>query len=85
MEYKFKVFIDSNWYYKDEEFEKNIELSDTEVATIKNLISKHYYELFFDSTDVYTPDLMLILQEGPDDLYQKFYDAIYPHVFFELF
>ena len=85
MEYKFKVFIDGNWYYDDEEFERNIELSDTEVATIKELICKHYYELFFDDIDVLTPDLMMVLQEGPDDLYQKFYDTIYPHVFFELF
>ncbi len=77
MEYKFKIWIDGNYYYEDEEFEKVIDLSDREVATIKKLISEYF--------DEFTPGLMPILEEGSKELYQKFHDAVFPHVFFELF
>ena len=77
MEYTFKVWIDGNYYHKDEEFERVIELSDSEVATIKELIDKYDDDL--------SCGLMPILYEGSEELYQKFYDAIFPHVFFVLF
>ena len=77
MEYAFKVWIDGNYYEEDEEFEEGIELSDSEVSTIKELINKYKDDL--------SCGLMPILYEGSEELYKKFYDAIFPHVFFELF
>lgn len=77
MEYTFKVWIDGNYYYEDEEYEVEIELSDSEVATIKRLVEE--YEL------VLTHGLMPIIKKGPEELYKKFYDIIFPHVFLEFF
>lgn len=77
MEYTFTTFIDGNYYSEDEEFEKVIELSDNEVATIKKLVDEYESDL--------SCGLMPILEAGSEELYKKFYDAIFPHVFFVLF
>lgn len=77
MEYTFKTWIDGNYYYEDEEFEREIELSDSEVATIKKLVNEYDGDL--------SSGLMPILEDGSDELFEKFYDAIFPHVFFVLF
>lgn len=75
--YTFKVWIDGNYYLDDEEFEKEIPLSEKEVATIKKLIDD--YEGYLGQ------GLMPILKTGPKKLYKKFYDVIYPKVFLYLF
>lgn len=77
MEYTFKIWIDGNYYYEDEEYEVEIELSDSEVTTIKKLVNEYDGAL--------SNGLMPILEESSDELFEKFYAAIFPHVFFVLF
>ena len=75
--YEFKVWIDGNYYYEDEEIEAEIMLSDDEVETIKRLVREYDSEL--------SCGLMPILKEGDAHLYIKFFSEIYPPVFYELF
>ena len=75
--YEFKVWIDGNYYYEDEEIEAEIMLSDDEVETIKRLVKEYDSDL--------SCGLMPILKEGDAHLYNKFFSEIYPPVFYELF
>ena len=75
--YEFKVWIDGNYYYEDEEIEAEIMLSDDEVETIKKLVREYNSDL--------SCGLMPILKEGDAHLYNKFFSEIYPSVFYELF
>ena len=75
--YEFKVWIDGNYYYEDEEIEAEIMLSDDEVETIKKLVKEYDSDL--------SCGLMPILKEGDAHLYIKFFSEIYPPVFYELF
>ena len=75
--YEFKVWIDGNYYYEDEEIEAEIMLSDDEVETIKRLVIEYDSDL--------SCGLMPILKEGDAHLYNKFFSEIYPPVFYELF
>ena len=75
--YEFKVWIDDNYYYEDEEIEAEIMLSDDEVETIKRLVKEYDSDL--------SCGLMPILKEGDAHLYIKFFSEIYPPVFYELF
>jgi hypothetical protein len=75
--YEFKVWIDGNYYYEDEENEAEIMLSDDEVETIKRLVREYDSDL--------SCGLMPILKEGDAHLYNKFFSEIYPPVFYELF
>ena len=77
MEHKFRVWIDGVYYHDDLEYDVEIDLTDDEVATIKKLINDYDGELRLG--------LMPILEAGSDELYQKFYDTIFPEVFLELF
>ena len=77
MDYTFKVFIDGNYYDNDEKYDVEIDLSDEEYATIKRLVDEYNYD--------FSRGLMPILQDGPENLYHKFYNTIYPHVFFKFF
>jgi hypothetical protein len=77
MAYKFKVFIDGNYYDDDEEYEVEIDLSDEEYVTIKRLVDEFGYD--------FSCGLMPILKDGPGNVYHKFYDTIFPHVFFKFF
>ena len=77
MEYKFKVCIDGCYYYEDEEYEVEISLSDKEIETIREIVINYEGNL--------SQGLMPILEECSKELYQKFYDKIFPHVFLELF
>ena len=77
MEYKFRVWIDGNYYYDDEEYDVEIGLTEKEYATIKSLVDEYGFSL--------SHGLMPILKGGPEELYHKFYAAIFPHVFFEFF
>lgn len=76
-DYKFKVWIDGNYYYDDMEYDVEIELSDDEVATIKNLVSEYDNDL--------SQGIMHVLKQGHNALYNKFYRAIAPEVFMEYF
>lgn len=75
--YEFKVWIDGNYYYEDEEIEAEIMLSDDEVETIKKLVREYDADL--------SCGLMPILKKGDVHLYNKFFSEIYPPVFYELF
>ena len=75
--YEFKVWIDGNYYYEDEEIEAEIMLTDDEVETIKRLVIEYDSDL--------SCGLMPILKEGDAHLYNKFFSEIYPPVFYELF
>ena len=75
--YEFKVWIDGNYYFEDEEIEAEIMLSDDEVETIKKLVKEYDSDL--------SCGLMPILKEGDAHLYNKFFSEIYPPVFYELF
>ena len=77
MEYSFKVWIDGNYYYEDEEYEREIDLSEEEYDTIKNLVKEYDDDL--------SRGLMPILKAGSTELYKRFYRAIFPEVFLELF
>jgi hypothetical protein len=45
MKYTFTILIDGNYYDEDEEFEKDIELSDDEMAAIKKLVDDYESDL----------------------------------------
>lgn len=77
MKCKFRVWIDGMYYHDDMEYDVEIELSDDEVATIKELVSEYDNDL--------SQGIMPVLEEGNDVLYNKFYRAIFPEVFMEFF
>lgn len=61
MKYTFTTLIDGNYYDEDEEFEKDIELSDDEVATIKKLVDEYKSDL--------SCGLIPILEAGSEEIY----------------
>ena len=77
MEYTFKVWIDGNYYYEDEEYEVEIELTDKEHETLKKTVKEYNGDL--------SRGLMPILENSDDNLYHIFYDKIFPDVFYTLF
>ena len=77
MEYTFKVWVDGNYYYKDEKYEVEIELTDEEHETLKKIVKEYDGDL--------SRGLMPILEDSDDNLFQLFYDEIFPNVFFTLF
>jgi hypothetical protein len=88
----FSVFVFGGYYKDDVEFTVDIPLSDDELATIQNLVSRHQKPnnqnlAIFNSqfSILNSHDLMPILKAGAPELHKRFFDAIYPRVFFELF
>ena len=75
----FSVFVFGGYYKDDVELTVDIPLSDAEVVTIQSLINRYDGPIDSDT------DLMPILKAGAPELHQRFFDAIYPRVFFELF
>ena len=75
--YKFKVWIDGNYYYDDEEYEVGVELTDEEFETLKKNVKEYDGDL--------SRGLMPILKKGDERLYNRFYSIIFPPVFFEMF
>ena len=75
--YVFKIWVDGNYYYEDEEREEEILLSDEDIETIKRLVREYDDDL--------ACGLMPILKEGDERLYYRFYNIIFPPVFYELF
>ena len=74
MEQKFTVVIDGGYYYDDEEAEFDISLTDEEWATLERLVSEYDGDR--------SKGLFPILRKGPEALYRKFYDAIFPYVWY---
>lgn len=77
MEQKFKVWIDGNYYYEDKEYEVEIDLSDEDMEKIRKVVKEYDGNL--------SRGLMPVFKNSSKDLYQLFYDTIYPEVFLELF
>lgn len=75
----FTVFVFGGYYQDDAELTVTIPLSDDELATIQTLVSRHHNPIGKEN------DLMPILKAGAPELHKRFFDAIYPRVFFELF
>ena len=77
MEYTFKVWVDGNYYYEDEEYEVEIELKDSEFKKLRNIVKKYDGDL--------SRGLMPILNKKDKNLYKLFYDEIFPDVFYTFF
>ena len=85
MKYKFQVMVALT--YEDKEIEVKVELTDKEVARIKELVaaSAATDEEPEDEED-YVPEtsLLTILEDNDPDLFDKFWDVIMPPVFIEM-
>lgn len=84
MLYKFKVTVFLT--YKDKEIEVEVDLSDKEVARIKELVAASVVnkEESTDEDDNVPLDLLQILEDNDEKLFDKFWDVIMPPVFVEL-
>ena len=85
MKYKFQVMVALT--YEDKDIEVEVELSDEEVAKIKELVSKSIElqkGLFGDDEFTYERDLLMILESGAPELFEKFWNVIMPPVFVEM-
>lgn len=85
MKYKFQVMVALT--YEDKDIEVEVDLSDDEVSRIKKLVasSASTNEEPVDE-DAYVPetDLLQILEDNDEELFDKFWDAIMPPVFIEM-
>ncbi len=73
MKYKFQVKIFLSYW--DEEVEVEVDLSDEEVSLIRKLVMSNFDE---------KRGLLHILEDDAPELFDKFWDVIFPHVFVEL-
>ena len=74
---KFTLWIDGCYYYEDEEYEVEVDLSEEEVASIRKMVNEYEGDL--------SRGLMPVLKACSKELYQKFYDVVYPDVFYSVF
>ena len=74
---KFTLWIDGCYYYEDEEYEVEVDLSEEEVASIRKMVNEYEGDL--------SRGLMPVLKVCSKELYQKFYDVVYPDVFYSVF
>ena len=83
MLYKFKVTVFLT--YKDKEIEVEVDLSDKEVTRIKELVAASVVnkEESTDEDDNVPLDLLQILEDNDEKLFDKFWDVIMPPVFVE--
>ena len=91
MKYKFQVMVALT--YVDKDIEVEIDLSDDEVARIKELVAAdcegheeaEEAEVADEEDYGYEPpqDLLQILEDNDPDLFDKFWDEIFPPVFVE--
>lgn len=85
MKYKFQVKVFKTYY--DEDIEVEVDLLDDEIARIKKLVvsSTSTNEEPVDE-DAYVPetDLLQILEDNDEELFDKFWDVIMPPVFIEM-
>ena len=85
MKYKFQVMV--AFTYEDKDIEVEVELSDEEVARIKELVASNAAtddEPKDEDDYVPEPDLLQILEDGEPKLFEKFWDVIMPPVFVEM-
>ena len=85
MKYKFEVKVALT--YKDKDIEVEVELSDKEVARIKELVAASTAtDNEPNDRDDYVPEksLLYILEENDSELYEKLGDLIIPAVFVEI-
>lgn len=84
MKYKFQVMV--AFTYEDKDIEVEVELSDEEVARIKELVAASATtgaEPKDEDDYVPEPDLLQILEEEEPKLFKKFWNIIMPPVFVE--
>ena len=85
VKYKFKVMVALT--YLDKDIEVEVPLSDKEVARIKHLIAENINsEEEPEDEEVYVPpmNLLQILEDNDEELFDKFWDVIMPPVFIEM-
>lgn len=85
MKYKFQVMVALT--YEDKDIEVEVELSDEEVARIKELVAASAAtsaEPKDEDDYVPEPDLLQTLEEEEPKLFEKFWDVIMPPVFIEM-
>lgn len=84
VKYKFKVMVALT--YSDKDIEVEVPLSDKEVARIKQLVAENVNSVEEpEDEDAYVPpmDLLQILEDNYEKLFDKFWDIIMPPVFIE--
>lgn len=74
---KFTLWIDGCYYDEDEEYEVEVDLSEEEIASIRKMVNEYEGDL--------SRGLMPVLKSCSKELYQKFYDVVYPDVFYSVF
>ena len=82
MKYKFQVMVALT--YEDKDIEVEIDLSNEEVAKIKQYVTESAASAVEKNEEDYSPkpSLLLILEEKDKELFNKFWwDVIYPRVF----
>ena len=85
MKYKFQVMV--AFTYEDKDIEVEVELSDEELARIKELVAASAAtsaEPKDEDDYVPEPDLLQILEEEAPKLFEKFWDVIMPPIFIEM-
>ena len=85
MKYKFQVMVALTYEYKDIEVE--IELTDEDVARIKDLVATSAAtDEESEDEENFVPEksLLSILEENDSELFDKFWDVIMPPVFVEM-
>ena len=85
MKYKFQVMV--AFTYEDKDIEVEVELSDEEVARIKELAAASAATNEEpEDEEAYIPpmDLLQILEDNDEELFDKFWDVIMPPVFVEM-
>ena len=85
MKYKFQVKVFKTYY--DEDIEVEVDLSDDEVSRIKKLVaSSASTNEEPEDEEAYVPpmDLLQILEDNDEELFDKFWDVIKPPVFVEM-
>lgn len=85
MKYKFQVMVALT--YEDKDIEVEVDLSDDEVSRIKKLVaSSASTNEEPENEEAYVPpmDLLQILEDNDEELFDKFWDVIMPPVFIEM-
>ena len=85
MKYKFQVMVALT--YEDKDIEVEIELTDEEVARIKDLVATSAAtDEESEDEENFVPEksLLSILEENDSELFDKFWDVIMPPVFVEM-
>ena len=84
MKYMFQVMVALT--YSDKDIEVEVPLSDKELTKIKQLIAENIYTEEPEDEEEYVPptDLLQILEDNDEELFDKFWDVIMPPVFIEM-